>query len=146
MFDAAGHCKQRSLRPHTRETYESQLRHSLGRFDNVELSAITPGEVRAWHGQIVNSDLNPNTLAKVYRLFRNLMGTAMDDGLLRLNPVNIKGAAVEHSIERPLLPWRDIGRLAVSRVVCRRRPLGGHVYWWCRRQRRFRGRRGCDRR
>lgn len=104
--------KQRALRPHTRETYESQLRHILGRFDKVELSAITPGEVRAWHGQIVNSDLNPNTVAKVYRLFRNLMGTAMDDGLLRLNPVNIKGAAVEHSIERPLLPWRDVGRLA----------------------------------
>ncbi len=104
--------KQRALRPHTRETYESQLRHILGRFDEVELSAITPGEVRAWHGQIVNSDLNPNTVAKVHRLFRNLLGTAMDDGLLRLNPVNIKGAAVEHSIERPLLPWRDVGRLA----------------------------------
>jgi len=51
-------------------------------------------------------------VAKVYRLFRNLMGTAVGDGLLRVNPVNIKGAAVEHSIEGPLLPWRDVGLLA----------------------------------
>ena len=51
-------------------------------------------------------------MAKVYRLFRNLMGTAVGDGLLRANPVNIKGAAVEHSVERPLLPWRDVGVLA----------------------------------
>jgi integrase len=53
-------------------------------------------------------------VAKVYRLFRNLMGTAVDDGLLRVNPVYIRGAAVEHSIERPLLSWREVGRLAES--------------------------------
>ncbi len=86
--------------------------HILARFGNVELAAIRPGDVRAWHGHIVSSDLNRNTVAKVYRLFRNLMGTAVGDGLLRVNPVNIKGAAVEHSIERPLLPWRDVGLLA----------------------------------
>jgi len=103
---------QRALRPHTRETYESQLRHIRACFDHVGLAAITPSDVRAWHGQMVNSDLNPNTVAKVYRLFRNLMGTATDDGLLRVNPVNINGAAVEHSIERPLMPWRDVGLLA----------------------------------
>jgi len=112
---AATWMKQRALRPHTRETYESQLRHILARFGNVELAAITPGDVRAWHGHIVSSDLNRNTVAKVYRLFRNLMGTAVGDGLLRVNPVNIKGAAVEHSIERPLLPWRDVGLL--SKVI-----------------------------
>ena len=102
---------QRALRPHTRETYESQLCHILAHFDNVELAASTPGDVRPWHGQVVNSGLNRNTAAKIYRLFRNLIGTAVGDGLLRVNPVNIKGAAVEHSVERPL-PWRDVGLLA----------------------------------
>ena len=109
---AATWMSQRALRPHTRETYESQLRHILARFENEELARITPTEVRAWRGRLVNSDLHPNTAAKVYRLFRNIMGTAVDDGLLRVNPVNIKGAAVEHSIERPLVSWRDVGRLA----------------------------------
>ena len=68
--------------------------HILARFGNVELAAIRPGDVREWHGQIVNAGLTRNTVAEVYRLFRNLMGTAVGDGLLRVNPVNIKGAAV----------------------------------------------------
>lgn len=51
-------------------------------------------------------------MAKVYRLLRTILGTAVDDGLLRANPVNIKNAAVEHSIERPLLTWREVGLLA----------------------------------
>ncbi|MGH9185038.1 MAG: site-specific integrase [Acidimicrobiales bacterium] len=67
---------QRALRPHTRETYKSQLHHILARFDDVELADVTPPQVRAWHGDLVNSDLHPNTVAKVYRLFRTVMGTA----------------------------------------------------------------------
>jgi hypothetical protein len=60
----------------------------LARFDDVDLSEVRPGDVRAWNGQLVNSDLSSNTVAKVYCLFRSLMGTAVEDGLLRVNPVN----------------------------------------------------------
>jgi integrase len=41
-----------------------------------------------------------------------MLDTAVDDGLLRTNPVHIKGAAVERSIERPMLDWDDIERIA----------------------------------
>lgn len=102
----------RSLRPRTHETYESQLRHILAKFERAELRSITPSSVRSWHGRLSHSGLSPNTTAKVYRLFRTIMSTAVDDGLLRTNPVGIKGAAVEHSIERPLLTWDDVGALA----------------------------------
>jgi hypothetical protein len=71
-------------------TWLRQLRHILARFDDVELSEVTSADVRAWHGQLVNSDLSSNTVSNVYRLIRNLMGTAVEDGLLRANPVNIK--------------------------------------------------------
>ena len=56
--------------------------------------------------------LHANTVAKIYRLFRTMMGTAVDDGLLRSNPVHIKSAAVEHAIERPILEWDQVRRLA----------------------------------
>lgn len=102
----------RSLRPRTRETYQSQLHHILATFERVELRSISATKVRAWHGQLVRSELSENTAAKVYRLFRTIMSTAVEDGLLRVNPVAIKGAAVEHSIERPLLTWDDVRALA----------------------------------
>jgi integrase len=102
----------RSLRSRTRETYDSQLRHILETFERVELRSISPTKVRSWHGQLCRSGMSANTAAKVYRLFRTIMSTAVEDGLLRANPVAIKGAAVEHMVERPLLTWDEIRALA----------------------------------
>jgi integrase len=102
----------RDLRPRTRDTYASQLAHILAEFESVELRKITPSAVRTWHGRLSKSGLHSNTVAKVYRLFRTMLDTAVDDGLLRTNPVHIKGAAVERSIERPMLDWDDIERIA----------------------------------
>jgi integrase len=39
------------------------------------------------------------------------MATAVEDGLIRSNPVAIKGAAAEHIPERPLLTWTDVDLL-----------------------------------
>lgn len=106
--------EQRDLRPRTRDTYASQLLHILADFENVELRQITPAVVRSWHGQLAKSGLHGNTVAKIYRLFRTMLDTAVDDGLLRANPVHIKGAAVERSIERPELDWDDVQRVAAA--------------------------------
>ncbi len=48
------------------------------------------------------SGLHHNTVANNYRLFRSIMTTAVDDGLIARNPVRIKGASAERMIERPL--------------------------------------------
>ncbi len=104
----------RDLRPRTRDTYASQLAHILVEFESVELRKITPAGVRAWHGRLAKSDLHANTVAKVYRLFRTMMDTAVDDGLIRSNPVHIKGAAVERTIERPELEWDDVQHMAAA--------------------------------
>ncbi len=108
---AARWLEARALRPRTRDTYASQLAHILGEFESVELRRITPSAVRAWHGRLARSGLHANTVAKVYRLSRTMLDTAVDDGLLRTNPVHIKGAAVERSIERPILDWDDVERI-----------------------------------
>ena len=102
----------RDLRPRTRDTYASQLAHVLTEFADVELRHITPSSVRTWHGRLSQTGLHPNTVAKVYRLFRTILDTAVDDGLIRANPVHIKGAAVERSTERPELGWDEVGLIA----------------------------------
>lgn len=104
--------EQRDLRPRTRDTYASQLVHITAEFESVELRKITPAMVRAWHGRLSQSGRHPNTVAKIYRLFRTMMDTAVDDGLIRTNPVHIKGAASERSTERPELGWDDVQRIA----------------------------------
>lgn len=126
LFDvfAARWLETRDLRPRTRDTYVSQLAHILAEFDSVELRKITPSAVRACHGRLAKSGLHANTAAKVYRLFRTMLDTAVDDGLLRTNPVHIKGAAVERAVERPALDWDDVSRIAeaihprFSALVC----------------------------
>ncbi|MFV2038718.1 MAG: tyrosine recombinase XerC, partial [Acidimicrobiales bacterium] len=104
--------EQRNVRPRTRETYASQLTHILEGFEDHELRQITPAGVRDWHGRLLQSGLHRNTVAKVYRLFRTMMDTAADDALIAMNPVHIKGAAAEQSIERPILEWDQVRRVA----------------------------------
>ncbi len=104
--------EHRPLRPRTREVYASQLTHILATFGPVALVDIVAQDVRRWHGRLSRSGLSSNTVAKVYRLFRTIMATAVDDGLVRANPIAIKGAAIERIAERPLLDWTDVERLA----------------------------------
>lgn len=90
----------RDLRPRTRDTRASQLVHSMAEFENVELRQIAPAGVRARHGRLAKSDLHANTVAKIYRLFRTMMDTIVDNGLHglhRVNPVHINGAAIHPS-------------------------------------------------
>ncbi len=78
----------------------------------MSLRDIRPIDVRGWHGQLASGGLHHNTVAKIYRLFRTIMTTAVDDDLIRQNPVRIKGASAERMIERPLLTWDDVRSLA----------------------------------
>jgi integrase len=52
------------------------------------------------------------TVAKAYRLLRTILGTAVEDRLIRTNPCRIKGAAVEKSPERPVLTVAEVYALA----------------------------------
>ena len=109
---AAWWLEQRNLRARTRETYDSQMKHILPTFATALLGEISPHAVRSWHGQLGRSDLHVNSMSKVYRLFRSIMTSAVEDGLLPSNPVAIRGASKERIFERPLLTWDDVGALA----------------------------------
>ncbi len=104
---------ERALRPRTREMYESQLRRwILDTFGTARLNDITTPDVRSWRGRLLKSHLSENTVAKVYRLLRTIMETAVEDGLIRANPVKLKGASKEKIHRRPVLTFRDVTRLA----------------------------------
>ena len=61
----------------------------------------------------------PVTVAKAYRLLRTICETAVSDEMIARNPCNLKGAAVEHSPERPVLTVAEVEALA----GCHRGPL-----------------------
>lgn len=109
---AAWWLDQRNLRERTRETYDSQMKHILPTFASALLGQILPHDVRAWHGQLGRSGLHVNSRSNVYRLFRSIMTSAVEDGLLPVNPVAIRGTSKERITERPLLTWDDVGALA----------------------------------
>ncbi len=103
---------ERSLRPRTVEMYESQFRRwILPTFASTSLSDITTPAVRSWRSGLLQSHLSDNTVAKVYRLFRTVMETAVEDGLIRANPVKLKGAAKETVHRRPEVTFKDVTQI-----------------------------------
>jgi integrase len=99
------------LKPRTDELYRGLLKNHLKpTFGRVDLGKIREGDVRRWRKERINAGLaqarpfGPVTVAKAYRLLHAIMTTAVEDGLIRRNPCNIKGAGQEHSDERPVVP------------------------------------------
>jgi hypothetical protein len=58
--------------------------------------------VRAWHAGLIENGPGASSAAKCYRLLRSILNTAVEDGLIAVNPCCIKGAGVEPADERPL--------------------------------------------
>ena len=102
------------LRPRTFELYESQLKvHLLPAFGRFEIGEITPAFVRHWYSALTKAGKpGPVTVAKVYRLLRSILNTAVEDELIAKNPCSIKGAGVEHSSERPTATIEQVEQLA----------------------------------
>ena len=112
---AADWLAQRStIRPRTRELYESQLRkHLVPTFGDIELGAITTATVRQWHARHTSTPKpGPVTIAKCYRLLRSILSTAVEDGVIVKNPCVIKGAGVEHSPERSVASIAQVYAIA----------------------------------
>jgi integrase len=89
------------LRPRTCELYEGFLRlHILPAFGAQPLSRLTTAGVRSWHANLLAHGPGASTAAKCYRLLRTILSTAIEDGLLVVNPCMVKGAGIEPAEER----------------------------------------------
>lgn len=101
------------LRPRVRELYEGQLRlHILPTLGPAPLTKLRTTTVRSWHSGLVDNGLGATTAAKCYRLLRAILNTAVEDGLLAVNPCTIRGAGAERAPERAIPTIAQVIRLA----------------------------------
>ncbi|OBI31847.1 hypothetical protein A5709_01830 [Mycobacterium sp. E1386] len=59
-------------------------------FGALPIASITADDVRAWHAKMGTK--TPTLRAHCYGLLRTIMGTALSDGEIRVNPCVIRGA------------------------------------------------------
>lgn len=101
------------LRLRTLEQYSSILKlHILPRLGNYQLVELNTPIIRNWYNSLIIKGLSRSTAAKCYRLIRTILNSAIDDGMLKLNPCKIKGAGVDKSCERPVATIQEIFKLA----------------------------------
>jgi integrase len=101
------------LRPKTIQLYQYLLRRHLEpTFGTKPIAAIREPHVRRWRKQLLDAGTSAVTVAKAYRLLRAIMGTAVDDRVIKRNPCQIKGASQETSAERPVLTIAQVFALA----------------------------------
>ncbi len=102
-----------NLAPRTVELYESELRlHILPVLGDHALADLSVVKVREWNAGMIKKTNGATTPAKCYRLLRTILGTAVEDNLLRANPCSIKGAGVERAPERPIATLEQVYELA----------------------------------
>jgi integrase len=97
-----------NLRASTEELYRSMYRtHIEPTFADVPFKHLDTEQVRAWHSRLkrkkqakTQRTLSLSTVAKVYRLMRQICEHALDDGYLPANPCRIEKAGVEKVPER----------------------------------------------
>ena len=95
--------EHRNLRPRTVELYRSQLRrHIIPQLGDAKVTRLEPRHIREWHAELVRSGLGEVTVAKVYRLLRSILNTAVEDKLLPSNPCQIRRGGVERTKERAI--------------------------------------------
>lgn len=90
---------QRDLKDRTREHYEKLLEdHIVPKFGGLPIASITTDDVRAWHAGMGNK--TPTLRAHCYGLLRTIMGTALSDGKIKVNPCVIRGAGSARRVHK----------------------------------------------
>lgn len=101
------------LRPKTKQIYNYLFRQFIEpRLGGVALERIDASTIRRWFGDLSNGTQSRATIAKAYRLLKQILAAAVDDRLIRANPCNIKGASGEHSAERRIPSVDQVRALA----------------------------------
>ncbi len=103
-----------TVRRATADQYEYILRlHIVPHLGDRELGTFTPADVQAWLGMMHRrSGLAPNTVAKVYRLLKNMLGGAVEVGMIARNPCTIRGAGTERPPEIEVATPEQVAALA----------------------------------
>ena len=102
------------VRTATRAQYQYLMRlHIVPHLGEREIGALTPSEIQAWTITLGSeSGLAPNTVAKVYRLLKNMLGDAVEQEMITRNPCRIKSAATEQPPEIEVATPEQVDALA----------------------------------
>ncbi|MBT3165692.1 site-specific integrase [Streptomyces sp. Vc74B-19] len=105
--------RERPLAPRTAELYASLLRlHLVPTFGAMAVADITPAAVRTWRRARLDAGIGPSTVAKAYALLRTIMGTAVEDDLIRRNPCQIRNGGNVVTPERPTASIPEVFAIA----------------------------------
>ena len=102
------------VRTATRAQYQYLMRlHIVPHLGKRQIGALTLSEIQAWTVTLgTESGLAPNTVAKVYRLLKNMLGDAVQQEMITRNPCRIKGAATEQPPEIEVATPEQVAALA----------------------------------
>lgn len=90
---------QRDLKDRTRQHYAKLLGdHIVPTFGALPIASITADDVRAWHAKL--GAKTPTLRAHCYGLLRTIMGTALSDGKIKVNPCVIRGAGSARRVHK----------------------------------------------
>lgn len=111
---AAQWISDRVLKPRTEGLYRGLLKNHLApTFGNRNLADIKEADVRRWRKERLGV-VGQSTVAKAYQLLKSIMGTAVDDELIRRNPCRIKGAGTPDTPEREMIPLAKVLEIAAK--------------------------------
>lgn len=114
--------KGRPLAPNTkygyRKIWDRNIADTIGK---KQLRQVDRTSVREWHGKLT-TEKSGDQAAKAYRLLHAVFVTAVNDELVRHNPVMIRGGGMEHQTERPLVET-SVALAIVDAVEARYRAL-----------------------
>jgi integrase len=90
---------QRDLKARTRERYSMLLEaHLIPAFGSLPLGSITADDVRSWYATTLVD--RPTLRSHCYGLLRTVMGTALSDGRISVNPCVIRGAGATKRVHQ----------------------------------------------
>lgn len=102
----------RPLKPRTYAHYGSLLRvHILPTFGETPIDQITRESVKRWHDGVAVG--HPTTKAHAYQLLRTILGSAVQDQHIALNPCHIRGAGQT----KPVLKTEPASLVELSKLV-----------------------------
>lgn len=102
------------LKPRTTALYSGLLeRHIEPEFGDLRLRDITPAEVRHWYGELAGST-GPTARAQSYRLLHGILGQAVRDTELEVNPCQIRKGGTVSNPERQAPSLAQVHALADS--------------------------------
>jgi hypothetical protein len=100
--------RRQDLAVRTTELYRYLLDdHIMPTLGDMPLGSVAPSMVAAWHAKLASE--HRTTAAKAYRLLSQIMRAAVADRMLGLSPCQVRGAATEHSPERPVASVAEVG-------------------------------------